>query len=395
MFGISQLIKSPRWNQASASLADNINMNDTPIMSNLPQHGIMANFNLPVTSTVLILDDQATSRTILAQVVRGIGSGIIVQEETSPSAALAWAVAHPADLVLADYLMPDMNGVEFIKRLRLLPGYQLVPVIMITIKQDMETRYAALDAGMTDFLTKPVDMRECLSRCRNLLTLRQQQLALEDKSRSLETLVGQATEEIHQREKETLMRLARAGEYRDTDTAKHLLRMSRYSRLLAEAFGLPEEEAELIELAAPLHDIGKIGIPDSILRKNGPLSEEETTIMRRHPIIGHDILENSPSKYLRLGGEIALAHHERYDGSGYPFGTSGQEIPLSARIVAIADVLDALTSVRPYKSAWSIESAMQYILAQSGRHFDPELVKIMLTLGEAVQKIQLEFADQE
>jgi len=189
------------------------------------------------------------------------------------------------------------------------------------------------------------------------------------------------------------MRLARAGEYRDTDTARHLLRMSRYSRILADALGLPEEEAELIELAAPLHDIGKIGIPDSILRKNGPLSAAEITVMRQHPKIGHDILANSPSKYLRLGGEIALAHHERYDGSGYPFGTSGQEIPLSARIVAIADVLDALTSVRPYKSAWSIESAMQYLLKESGQHFDPELVKIMLTLGATVQKIQSEFAD--
>lgn len=353
----------------------------------------MNNFNLPDTSAVLILDDQATSRTILAQVVRGIGSGIRIQEETTPSAALAWAAAHPADLVLADYLMPDMNGVEFINRLRQLPGYQHVPVVMVTIKQDMETRYAALDAGMTDFLTKPVDMRECFSRCRNLLTLRQQQLALEDKSRALEDRVGQATEEIRCREKETLMRLARAGEYRDTDTARHLLRMSRYSRVLADAIGLCEDEAELIELAAPLHDIGKIGIPDSILRKTGPLSAEELAIMRRHPIIGHDILLDSPSKYLRLGGEIALAHHERYDGSGYPFGTSGLDIPLSARIVAIADVFDALTSVRPYKSAWSIESAMQYLLKESGRHFDPELVKAMLMLEASVEKIQAEYAD--
>lgn len=353
----------------------------------------MTDFNLPDTSAVLILDDQATSRTILAQIVRGIGSGIKVQEETTPSAALAWAATHPADLVLADYLMPDMNGVEFIGRLRQLPGYQHVPVVMVTIKQDVETRYAALDAGMTDFLTKPVDMRECLSRCRNLLTLRQQQLVLEDKSRMLEDMVGLATEEIRCREKDTLMRLARVGEYRDTDTARHLLRMSRYSRALADAIGLPEDEAELIELAAPLHDIGKIGIPDSILRKNGPLSDEELAIMRQHPKIGHDILEDSPSKYLRLGGEIALAHHERYDGSGYPFGISGQDIPLSARIVAIADVFDALTSVRPYKSAWSIESAMQYLLKESGRHFDPALVKVMLTLEASVEKIQAEYAD--
>jgi two-component system response regulator RpfG len=353
----------------------------------------MANFNLPGTSAVLILDDQATSRTILSQVVSGIGPGIKVQEETMPSAALAWAAAHPADLVLADYLMPGMNGVEFISRLRQLPGYEYVPVIMITIKQDTQTRYAALDAGVTDFLTKPVDMHECKARCRNLLTLRQQQLILEDKSRLLEVMVSEATAEIRSREKETLMRLARAGEYRDTDTAKHLLRMSRYSGVLAEAIGLSEEDAELIELAAPLHDLGKIGIPDSILRKSGALTDAEIEVMRQHPKIGHDILQDSPSKYLRLGGEIALAHHERYDGSGYPLGIAGEAIPLSARIVAIADVFDALTSVRPYKAAWSIEEAMQYLSKESGQHFDPVLVTAMLELEPMLAKIHAQHSD--
>ena len=353
----------------------------------------MPYFNFPDISTVLILDDQATSRAILAQVVRGIGSGIVVQEEIAPSAALAWAATHNADLVLADYLMPDMNGVEFIQQLRQLPGYTHVPVMMITIKQDMETRYAALDAGMTDFLTKPVDMHECFARCRNLLTMRHQQVQLEDKSRIQQDLINQATEEIRSREKETLMRLARAGEYRDTDTAKHLLRMSRYSRLLADAIGLSEEEAELIELAAPLHDIGKIGIPDDILRKKGALTQEEIMVMRRHPQIGYDILESSPSKYLRLGGEIALAHHERYDGSGYPSGLAGEAIPLSARIVAIADVFDALTSVRPYKAAWSIDMAMDYLRKESGQHFDPQLIQVMLTLHAAIAKIHTEHAD--
>ncbi|HMC13238.1 MAG TPA: HD domain-containing phosphohydrolase, partial [Gallionellaceae bacterium] len=341
-----------------------------------PTTGAMNYFNLPDTNVVLILDDQLTSRAILSQVVRGISSNLTLQEETSPSSALVWANTHTADLVLADYQMPGMNGIEFIRRLRQLPGYQHVPVIMITINRDRETRYEALNAGVTDFLNKPVDIHECLARCRNLLTLRQQQLFLEDKSRLLQVMVDKATKEIRLREKETLMRLARAGEYRDSDTSKHLLRVSRYSRLLADGIGLSEEEAELIELAAPLHDIGKIGTPDDILRKKGHLSDEEIVIMRRHPIIGYDILEGSPSKYLHMGGEIALAHHERFDGSGYPNGTSGEDIPLSARIVAVADVFDALTSTRPYKAAWSIESAMQYLLRESGRHFDPVLVTV-------------------
>ncbi|WP_297481460.1 HD domain-containing phosphohydrolase [Ferrovum sp.] len=353
----------------------------------------MAQDNNPVdtaASAVLILDDQATSRTILAQVVRSIGAEIQVREESSPSAALAWAATHAAGLVLVDYLMPGMNGIDFIRLLRQVPGYQHVPVIMITIKRDMETRHEALDAGVTDFLSKPVDMHECFARCRNLLTLRRQQLILEDRNLSLEHLVDQATAKIRCREKETLMRLARAAEYRDADTSRHLLRMSSYSRLLADAIGLPEEEAELIEFAAPLHDIGKIGIPDSILHKTGPLSDEEIAVMRQHPQIGHDILQDSPSKYLQMGGEVALAHHERYDGSGYPFGISGQAIPLSARIVAIADVFDALTTTRPYKSAWSIESSMQYLLKESGRHFDPLLVKVMLSLQTSVEKIHAE-----
>jgi two-component system, response regulator RpfG len=359
----------------------------------------MTYFNLPDnlsdTNTVLVLDDQLTSRSILAQVVRGISPNITLKEEASPSTALAWAATHIADLVLVDYLMPGMNGVDFVRRLRQLPGYEHVPVIMITISQDRRTRYEALDAGVTDFLTKPVDIHECLARCRNLLTLRRQQLILEDKSRLLQVMVDQATEEIRLREKETLLRLARAGEYRDFDTAKHLLRMSRYSRLLADGVGLSQDEAELIELAAPLHDIGKIGIPDNILLKKGPLTEEEKVVMRRHPQIGHDILEGSPSKYLRMGGEIALGHHERFDGSGYPFGILGKDIPLSARIVAIADVFDALTSTRPYKAAWSIEASMQYLLRESGRHFDPVLVNIMISLKSLVEKIYTEYSEKD
>ena len=342
--------------------------------------------------SVLIVDDQSTSRTILSHVIKNINPQTVVIEESNPEEALAWAAANTADLVFVDYVMPEMNGIDFVRQLKAIPSYAFVPVIMITIKKDAETRYAALDAGIADFLSKPIDVYECTARSKNLLTMRQQHIALQSRGVVLEGLVSAATLEIKSREKETLMRLARAGEHKDYDTAMHLQRMSLYSKILAEAIGLSAEEAELIELASPLHDIGKIGIPDSILLKKGPLDPAELITMRTHPIIGYEILQNSPSKYLQMGGEIALAHHERFDGTGYPYGIKGKDIPLSARIVALADVLDALTSVRPYKEAWTMNQALDYISAESGKHFDPELVNTLLAIRGSIEKIHAEHA---
>lgn len=350
----------------------------------------MANAQLFDDCSVLIVDDQSTSRAILSQVVRSINPKTKVIEKTDPEQALEWATKHTADLILVDYVMPEMNGVDFVRLIKTLPDYKFVPVIMITIKKDPQTRYAALDAGVADFLNKPVDIYECTARSKNLLTMRQQHIALQNKSTLLESLVKIATTEVRAREKETLMRLARAGEHKDYDTAMHLQRMSLYSRALAEAIGFNEDDAEIIELASPLHDIGKIGIPDSILLKEGPLDEDELKIMRKHPLIGYEILQDSPSKYLQKGGEIALAHHERFDGTGYPYGLKGNAIPLSARIVAVADVFDALTSVRPYKEAWSIDAALTYIRDESGKHFDPELVTAMLSIRDVIEKIHSE-----
>lgn len=339
---------------------------------------------------VLIVDDQSTSRAILSQVVKSINPKITVIEKNCPEQALAWATEHTADLIFVDYLMPEMNGIEFVRLLKLQPDYESVPVMMITIKKDAETRYAALDAGVTDFINKPVDMHECIARSKNLLTMHIQHITLQNRSVLLESLVNEATADIKAREKETLMRLARAGEHKDYDTAMHLQRMSLYSRALADAIGLDEDEAEIIELAAPLHDIGKIGTPDSILLKNGKLNDDEMKIMRKHPHVGYQILEESPSKYLQKGGEIALSHHERFDGSGYPNGLAGNNIPLAARIVAIADVFDALTSVRPYKEAWSFDSAFQHICNESGQHFDPELVSVMINIRDIFERIYTE-----
>ena len=347
----------------------------------------MTNVQLFDDCCVLNVDDQFTSRAIITQVIKSINPNIKVVEKSNPEEAIEWATQHTADLVFIDYLMPEMNGVDFVRLLKTLPSYEAVPVMMITIRKDAETRYAALDAGVTDFISKPVDVHECTARSKNLLTMHQQHIALQNKSHLLQNLVNAATAEIKSREKETLMRLARAGEHKDYDTAMHLQRMSLYSRALAERIGLSDEEVEIIELAAPLHDIGKIGIADSILLKKGALDDVELKQMRKHPLIGFEILQGSPSKYLQKGCEIALAHHEKFDGSGYPYSLKGTDIPLSARIVAIADVFDALTSVRPYKEAWSIDKALEYVRNESGKHFDPDLVDAMLSMRELLVKI--------
>jgi len=344
-------------------------------------------------NTVLIVDDQSTGRAILEEVVRSVDAHVYVQTFENPTDAVRWAATHPADLVLVDYQMPDMDGIECVRRLRTLPEYGHVPMVMVTVHDDRKVRYSALDAGITDFLTKPIDTRECLARCRNLLTLRRQQLALEDKGRLLEGMVQDATREVRQREKETLFRLAKAGEFRDEETGNHVIRMARYSRLIAETVRLSTEESETIELAAPLHDIGKIGLPDHILLKADKLTEAEQKIMQRHPVIGYEILKDSPSKYLRMGALIALGHHEKFDGTGYPYGLVGDHIPLAARIVAVADVYDALTSRRPYKAAWLSEEGFKYLQAHSGTHFDPTLVDAFLKVHEEALAIQEELRD--
>jgi two-component system, response regulator RpfG len=352
----------------------------------------MKNINSLIDSNVLIIDDQSTSRSILTEVVKNIHPKIHVVEKTNPEKALEWATQNLADLILLDYVMPEMNGIEFVRMVRTIPAYEFVPIIMITIKKDAETRNAALDAGVTDFLSKPIDVHECGARCTNLLTMRQQHLTLETKSRLLESLVQAATAEVRAREKETIMRLARIGEYKDYETSRHLQRMALYARAIAEAAGFSEEDALTIELAAPLHDIGKVGIPDNILQKKSELTEEEQKVIQKHPLIGFQVLQDSPSKYLQKGAEVALSHHERYDGTGYPHGLVGKKIPTSARIVALADVFDALTTRRPYKEPWSINDAIKYIEDESGKHFDPDLVKIVVKIRPRLEKIHNEYA---
>ncbi len=344
-------------------------------------------------ATVLVIDDQATSRQILAQIVKSIDATLQIELFESAPTALDRLAQSPADLILTDYKMPGMNGIEFLERARDLPLAQYVPIIMITSHEQSEIRYRAQELGATDFLNKPIDHAECRARFRNLLQLQQQRLIIEDRANWLEQKVREATQAIRVREHETLLRLAKAGEYRDEETGNHVVRMAKYSRLIAEELGLSKTECETIELAAPMHDIGKIGIPDHILLKPGKLVAEEFNVMKQHTRIGYEILKDSPSRYLQMGAVIALGHHEKYDGSGYPQGLGGEGIPLPARIVAVADVYDALSSRRCYKPAWSSKDIMQHLNTQSGQHFDPQCVDAFLRRLHKVYEIRSLLSD--
>ncbi len=323
---------------------------------------------------VLIVDDQSSARTMLRHVVEAIGPGVHTTDFGSPVEALRWSEAHAADLVLLDYRMPDMDGLEFARRFRRSLSKRDVPIVLISVVGDEPVRQAALEAGVIDFLVKPVRPRELRTRCKNLLQLRQQGESVKERARSLEERVLEGLREVESRERETLYRLARAIEYRDSGTGIHLLRMSHYAEILAEALGMSEEDVGILTSAAPLHDIGKIGIPDAVLLKRGELSAEETAVKRRHPLIGYDILRDSDSRFVQMGATIALRHHERWDGSGYPDGLKGEQIPLTARIVAVADVFDALTC----KHAWKPEDAFEYMNTHRGTLFDPSCVDALL-----------------
>jgi len=344
---------------------------------------------------VLILDDQSTGRAILEKVIQQISDNIVVTAFADPIEALSWLDDHTPDLIVTDYRMPEMNGIEFIRQVRQKELHQYVPTMMITVVSEKEVRYDALDAGATAFLTRPIDQIECRTSCRNLLQMHEQHLIIQDRADWLARQVDVATEKISARERETIIRLAKAGEYRDEGTGNHVIRMAKYARQIAEATGkFTQKECNDLEYAAPMHDIGKIGIPDNVLLKPGKFTPEEWETMQGHTTIGHAILSDSQSIYMQIGAVIALNHHERFDGKGYPNGLQGEEIPLIARVVTIADIYDALVSERPYKHAWSTEESIDYIKQQSGTQLDPECVQAFLSRIDTIKKIQSDYADK-
>jgi two-component system response regulator RpfG len=341
---------------------------------------------------IVIVDDQTSARTMLRHILEDISPELEVLDFGDPQAALRWCEENRPDLLLLDYRMPVIDGLEFARRFRKPLLHRDVPIVLVTVVGDEPIRQAALDAGVIDFLVKPVRPRELRARCRNLLQLRQQSESIKQRALSLEQRLLSSMHEVEERERETLNRLARAIEYRDSGTSANLARLAAVAALIAEQLGMFEDEVRMIELAAPLHDIGKIAIPDAVLLKPGPLDEAETALMREHPRIGHELLSGSQNRFIQLSATIALRHQERYDGSGYPDGLVGDEIPLEARVVAVADVFDALVSKRPYKRAWSVDEALAYIAEQSGKLFDPGCVAALLRSREKLDAICQRFA---
>jgi len=344
-------------------------------------------------NTVLIVDDLFSSRLLLAEIVRQIDGKLNLELFDTPSRALEFARNNRVYIVLTDYKLPEFDGIELVKQLRALPHCVDVPIVVITVVDDRKIRYDALEAGATDFLIKPLYDHETRARCANLLELRRHKIVLSDQARVLQYQVDKSVAEIHERELETLSKLAKAGEFRDKTTGNHLMRMAKYSALIGQHLGLGAETVHVLEVAAPMHDIGKIGIPDAVLLKEGPLVPEELEVMRDHPRMCYDILKGSPSKYLSMGAIIALGHHEKFDGSGYPNGLHGEDIPLVARIVAVADVFDALVSERPYKKAWTLDNAIDFVKSQRGKHFDPTCIDAFLSDRSAIETVMREFAD--
>ena len=322
---------------------------------------------------ILIVDDEPANLKLLDKMLgaQGYTNLVLVQD---PRLVLERYREQRPDLIMLDINMPHLDGFAVLAQLRELNDPLLPPIVVLTAQHGREYLLRALNDGARDFIGKPFDRPELLARVRNLLDAHMAHRMVHDQKNVLDELVHQRTEELRQTRLQVVQRLGRAAENRDNETGFHILRMSQISALLARKLGWSDQECELMLHASPMHDIGKIGIPDNILLKPGKLDPAEWQIMKTHAAIGAELLDGDDSDLLKLARTIALTHHEKWDGSGYPHGLAGEEIPLAGRIVAVADVFDALTSSRPYKKGWPLEEAVGYIRDNAGTHFDPAVV---------------------
>lgn len=336
--------------------------------------------------TILVVDDTPANIDVLA---RTLARDYTVKAALNGEKALRICVqCSKPDMVLLDIMMPDMDGYEVCRRLKDNPTTKHIPVIFITSMDDIEDERAGLELGAVDYITKPIKPAIVEIRVRT-------QLALYNLERELERKVQLPTEELNASRLEVIRQLGRAAEFKDNETGLHVIRMSHYARLIAQALSNNDSWSDLILNAAPMHDIGKIGIPDSIIRKPGPLTESEWKIMRKHPAFGAKIIGQHDSPVLNMAAEIALCHHEKWDGTGYPRKLKGEQIPLIGRIIAIADVFDALTTKRPYKEAWDIKDAIQWIDNRAGKHFDPGLIPMFHRVMPEILEIRQRYAEPD
>lgn len=342
--------------------------------------------------SILIADDKPGNVKLLAAILRP--EGYRISSANCGSEALEAVAQNEPDLILLDVVMPDMDGYEVAKKLKSDPTTKNIPIIMVTGLSDRNSRLIGLNAGAEEFLLKPVDSAELRMRVKNMLRLKEYSDFLNQHNHILEKRVRARTSELHASHVETIFALTRAAEHRDDDTGAHVRRVSHYSRHLAEMLGMDNEYCEMIHYASPMHDIGKIGIPDNILLKPSAHTPDEFGIMKSHCALGADILLGCDSPYLKMGAEIALNHHERWDGTGYPSGLAGGDIPLAARIMGICDVYDALRSKRPYKPPFGHDRAMGIIIDGDGRtmpaHFDPEVLQAFERCGRRFDEIYQE-----
>ena len=341
---------------------------------------------------ILVVDDEPSNLRLADAMLRLEGYTDIVLVQDPRDVMPRYADA-PVDLILLDLNMPGLDGYAVLAQLQALQDPLLPPVLVLTAQSGHAHTLQALGAGARDFVSKPFDRIELLMRVRNLLEVHLARRLLHQQRDALERVVDERTRELHDSRLQVVRLLGRAAEYRDEETGNHILRMSHTAALLARGAGWTAEDCELLLHAAPMHDIGKIGIPDRILLKPGKLDADEWKLMQQHVEIGGRMLEGTGSPLLEMARRVALTHHERWDGSGYPLGLSGDAIPQVGRICALADVFDALTSARPYKAAWTVDAALELMREQSGRHFDPELLTLMFGHMPEVLAIRERFQD--
>jgi len=348
----------------------------------------------PELASILVVDDEGANIRLLQKILEMAGYRNIVCTQ-NPLQVLELYQEHNSDLILLDLDMPELDGYGVMDQLNALTNGKLPTILVLTAQHMQSYRQRALDNGARDYVTKPFDAKELLSRVRNLLEVHMANKYMKYQNEILEQKIQQRTQEIHNTRLQIVRRLGRAAEYRDEETGLHIIRMSKMAVVIAQAAGMDDERCDLLLNAAPMHDIGKIGIPDHILLKPGKFETEEWEIMKTHAQIGADILAGDDSELMCMAHDIALSHHEKWNGKGYPNGFAGEAIPLVGRVTALADVFDALTSRRPYKEPWTVERSLELIKSESGQHFDPRLVDIFVEKLPEIVAIKEKYAEPE